>query len=141
MISSITGAIYQHVALMMSESHTQLFALLVTMERLRMSQQLTNQELALFVNGVDTSEVDDTIVIDGKLDWLSSKVWLDCAAIEMTLPCFRGLRHSLAQYNNQWHEYFQVIVNECLFNLSSKKQIFNKKCILSSKKQILDNKS
>ena len=59
---------------MMFESHVQLFSLLLTLERLRMSQLLTNQELGLFVNGVDTSEIEDNIVFDDKPDWVTNKV-------------------------------------------------------------------
>ena len=59
---------------MMFERHTQLFALLLTLERLRMTHQLTNQELGLFVNGVDTSDIEDSIVFDDKPEWLSNKV-------------------------------------------------------------------
>ena len=39
-----------------------------------MSQQLSNQELGLFVNGVDTSEIEDNIVFDDRPEWLTNKV-------------------------------------------------------------------
>ena len=58
----------------MFEQHSQLFGLLVTMERMRMSQQLSNQELGLFVNGVDTLEMEHSIEFDDKPDWLTNKV-------------------------------------------------------------------
>ena len=36
------------------------------------------------------------------------QVWLDCAALETTLACFKGLRDSLKKYSTQWQEYFKV---------------------------------
>lgn len=59
---------------MFFEQHNKLFDLLITLERLRMAQQINNQELGLFVNGVDTSEIEDNIVFDDKPDWITNKV-------------------------------------------------------------------
>ena len=74
LIDATTGSIYTFVSLMMFEQHTHLFAVLVTLEHMRMSQKLTNQELGLFVNGVDTSKIEDTIVFEDKPTWISNKV-------------------------------------------------------------------
>lgn len=74
LIDATTDAIYQYVATMMHQRHTQLFALLVSLERMRMSQQLTKQELGLFVNGVDTSDIENSIVFDNKPEWVTNKV-------------------------------------------------------------------
>ena len=74
LINSTASEVYKYISSMMFESHVQLFSLLLALERLRMSQQLTNQELGLFVNGVDTSEIEDNIVFDDKPDWVTNKV-------------------------------------------------------------------
>lgn len=70
----MTEAVYTRVSAMMYEQHKQLFALLLALERLRMNHQLTNQELGLFVNGVDTSAIEDNIVFDDRPEWLTNKV-------------------------------------------------------------------
>lgn len=59
---------------MMFEEHALLFALLVTMERLRVDDKISNQELGLFVNGVDTSGVENSLIFDDKPEWLTNKV-------------------------------------------------------------------
>ena len=111
LINCTASAIYKYISSMMFEPHIHLFSLLLVLERLRMSQQLTNQELGLFVNGVDTSEIEDNIVFGDKPEWLTNKVWLDCAALETTLTCFKGLRDSFKAHSVQWQEYFKVSVH------------------------------
>ena len=112
LINCTAWSIYKYISSMMFEPHIHLFSLLLVLERLRMSQQLTNQELGLFVNGVDTSEIEDNIVFGDKPEWLTNKVWLDCAALETTLTCFRGLRDSFKKHSVQWQEYFKVSVQK-----------------------------
>ena len=77
LINCTASQVYKYISSMMFESHVQLFSLLLALERLRMSQQLTNQELGLFVNGVDTSEIEDNIVFDDKPDWVTNKVGIN----------------------------------------------------------------
>ena len=59
---------------MMLEQHATLFALFVALERLRLDHKLTNQELGLFTNGIDTLEIEDNIVFEDKPTWVSNKV-------------------------------------------------------------------
>lgn len=59
---------------MMFAEHLVVFNLLVALERLRGSQDINDRELGLFINGVDTSDIEDDIVFDEKPDWISNKV-------------------------------------------------------------------
>ena len=74
LINATTSAINASVCDMMFESHFKLFTLLATLERLRLSHQLNNEELGLFVNGIDTSAIDNDIVCQDKPDWLTDMV-------------------------------------------------------------------
>ncbi len=99
LINALTESVYQHVELSMFEEHVELFGLLVTLERMRMSQQLTNQELGLFVNGVDTLQIEDAIVFDNKPAWISTKV----SACQMELYFTKSLNgHPLKKVPVKW---------------------------------------
>ena len=74
LINATTCAVYDRVSSMMFERHVELFSLLVVLERLRMSQQLSNEELALFINGVDTSAIEGAMSSADKPNWLTKKV-------------------------------------------------------------------
>ena len=57
------------------ESHAMLFSLLLCLEQLRATQSLTPTELGFFVNGIDTSAVnEEDFVFDDKPKWITSKV-------------------------------------------------------------------
>jgi hypothetical protein len=75
LINVVTETVYKHVSTMMLERHATLFALLVALERLRLDHKLTNQELGLFTNGIDTLEIEDNIVFEDKPNWVSNKVY------------------------------------------------------------------
>ena len=74
LINGITTDVHKYMSQMMFEQHIQLFNLLLSLERMRMSAQITATELGLFVNGVDTSDVEESFVFDDKPSWLSNKV-------------------------------------------------------------------
>ena len=70
----LTTEIHKYMSQMMFNQHTHVFNLLLTLERLRMSGQITATELGLFVNGVDTSDIEESFVFEDKPEWLSNKV-------------------------------------------------------------------
>ena len=73
--NAFTQAVYsRRIAPMMYEPHAALFCLLLTLERLRADKRLTNTELGLFVNGVDTSAIEDAMVFHDKPAWITNKV-------------------------------------------------------------------
>ncbi|XP_023931630.1 dynein heavy chain 6, axonemal-like [Lingula anatina] len=111
LIDCTTSAIYKHVSTMMFEQHTNLFSLLLAIERMRATRQLTIEELALFIDGIDGSDVADTIVLDYKPKWLPDKTWTECAVLEANIPAYKGLRASLAKHDQQWQEYFKCPVS------------------------------
>jgi predicted amidohydrolase YtcJ len=86
---AMTRAVYvRRVAPMLSSRHAHLFRLLLTLDRLlltldrllltldrlRADRRLTSAELGVFVNGVDTSQIEDTMVFHDKPHWLTNKV-------------------------------------------------------------------
>jgi len=101
-----TEAIYHQISSRMFEPHVYLFALLATFEKLRLSHQLTNNELALFVNGVDTSAVENNAVCENKPEWMSKKVSISlslCFSLSLFLSlslsvCFLSLSLYLSLY-------------------------------------------
>ena len=74
LIASTTQATYRLVSQMMFGAHLRLFELLVALERLRMDELLDCQELGLFVNGVNTALIEDSVTFDDRPDWVSNKV-------------------------------------------------------------------
>ncbi len=74
LINGLTTEVYKYVKTMMFEQHAKLFTLLLSLERLRMARQLTQRELGLFVNGVDSAGIEEGVIFDDKPEWLSNKV-------------------------------------------------------------------
>lgn len=105
LVHHTTKEVYKFVSNMMFDTHSVLFAVLVALERLSSSNSVTAQELSVFVNGVE-----DTDIMTGrqKPNWMDDKVWSDCTVVEKSLPCMLNLCQSLQEYSTQWQEYFQV---------------------------------
>ena len=74
LINGLTKDVHKYMSQMMFEQHVRLFNLLLTLERMRMFRQITPTEFGLFVNGVDTSDVEESFVFEDKPNWLSNKV-------------------------------------------------------------------
>ena len=62
----------------------------------------------MLVDGLDSSEIATSMHMDGQPAWMSDGAWVDCAGLELAMPCFKGLRHSLRRHAEEWHEYFKV---------------------------------
>lgn len=70
-----TASLYKFVTLMMFEKHALLFSLLVAMERMRLKGQLTNEEMALFINGFEVrDQLEQTSQLADKPEWMCDQV-------------------------------------------------------------------
>nr|XP_006818816.1 PREDICTED: uncharacterized protein LOC100376274 [Saccoglossus kowalevskii] len=105
LIDALTQSIHEFVSTAVSSQHSQLFAFLVAMEKLRMTGGVTNQEWSIFVDGIndDVMEIKD---VRRKPDWMPQKAWIDFGILE-GLEDFEGIRDSMVKYEKQWQEYFE----------------------------------
>ena len=71
---AVTAAVFRHVSMMMFEQHYNLLALLVSLERLRISRKASNKELSLFVNGFEKRGLDEGAMLDQKPAWMDKNV-------------------------------------------------------------------
>ena len=71
---AVTSAVFHHVSMMMFEQHYNLLALLVSLERLRISRKASNKELSLFVNGFEKHGLDEGAMLDQKPAWMDKNV-------------------------------------------------------------------
>ncbi|XP_077979356.1 dynein heavy chain domain-containing protein 1-like [Glandiceps talaboti] len=101
----LTRSIHQWIATAVSNQHSQLFAFLVAMEKLRLTGGVTNHEWSVFVDGINLDMIDIKDIKD-KPEWISEKAWLDFGVLE-DLEDFEGLRDSILKYTKQWQEYFE----------------------------------
>ena len=70
MLSAVLG----HVSMMMFEQHYNLLALLVALERLRISRKASNKELSLFLNGFEKRGLDEATMLEQKPAWMDKHV-------------------------------------------------------------------
>lgn len=71
---AVTAAVFRHVSMMMFEQHYNLLALLVSLERLRISRKASNKELSLFVNGFEKRGLDESAMLEQKPAWMDKNV-------------------------------------------------------------------
>ncbi|XP_070211333.1 dynein heavy chain domain-containing protein 1-like isoform X3 [Littorina saxatilis] len=104
---AVTSAVFHHVSMMMFEQHYNLLALLVSLERLRISRKASNKELSLFVNGFEKHGLDEAAMMEQKPAWMERQAWIDCSILESLHHPLHGLCNSLVSYSLQWCEYLQ----------------------------------
>ena len=71
---AVTCAVFRHVSMMMFEQHYNLLALLVSLERLRISRKASSKELSLFVNGFEKHGLDEAAILEQKPAWMEDSV-------------------------------------------------------------------
>ncbi len=74
LINGFTSEIHKRMTLMLCSEHVRVFSLLLSLERMKLRKQVTETDLGLFVNGVDTSGLENVIKLDDKPSWMSNKV-------------------------------------------------------------------
>ncbi|XP_076466624.1 dynein heavy chain domain-containing protein 1-like isoform X2 [Babylonia areolata] len=104
---AVTSAVFRHVSMMMFEQHYNLLALLVSLERMRISRKASVKELSLFVNGFEKRGIDEGAILEQKPAWMDKTAWIDCSIVESLHHPLHGLCHSLVTYSQEWSEYFQ----------------------------------
>ncbi|KAL8594105.1 hypothetical protein ACOMHN_000817 [Nucella lapillus] len=104
---AVTSAVFSHVSMMMFEQHYNLLALLVSLERLRITRKASLKELSLFVNGFEKRGIDEGAILDQKPAWMDNTAWVNCSILESLHHPLHGLCHSLVTFSQEWCEYFK----------------------------------
>jgi len=74
LISAITEQVFKQMACILFEEHWQVFALLVTIQRMASNQSFTEDELLIFVNDVKHVKFVMSVNPKDKPDWMKHEV-------------------------------------------------------------------
>ncbi|XP_072179432.1 dynein heavy chain domain-containing protein 1-like [Diadema setosum] len=111
--NALTGEVHAKLACGLFQQHSDLFVFLVAVQKMRLSGEMSELELDLFVNGLESVvSRERESVFDGASDnsvvpdWLTNEIWIKCGHLEQLAPVYQGLRQSVLQHSRQWQEYF-----------------------------------
>ncbi|XP_022080100.1 dynein heavy chain 6, axonemal-like [Acanthaster planci] len=99
--------IQARVSLGMFQPHTQLFAFLVAVEKMRAAKAMTEEEWLMFVGGANITNQTAPERDINLPDWITQKIWSSCSQLEKEFPAFHGLTRSVLNHSHQWKEYFE----------------------------------